>query len=499
MGKKVKSQWDFGELFPPEQLRSVLSVTELTTRIRQLLERQVGQVWVSGEITNLRFQSSGHIYFGLKDAAAQLSCVLFRGELQVDRSLLQDGRKVTLRGDVTVYEAKGQYQLRVTEVELQGMGALQAAFEKLKQRLSAEGLFAPERKRPLPRFPQRLGLVTSPTGAAIKDVFHVVQRRNPSLEIVLAPSRVQGEGAGNEIAVSIAMLNELNQRMMGAGSPGGYLDLILVTRGGGSLEDLWAFNEEVVARAIFNSALPVVSAVGHEIDFTISDFVADLRAATPSAAAEIITEGVFSSYQFVAQADSRLRQLIGEHLETKALALKVCNQRLIRLHPGRRLDEWVQRLDEIQLDMARCAKQGLRDRRVLWTNLANRLQRVRPAQLLKQRREVFALAEQRLCEAFTHRIDQMQSRLKTAEARLRLLGPEQVLARGYSITRDASTGKVLRVAAEVAPGTEVETRLQQGSFVSVVARKTSRSQLNELLPLVQPIHDVGPERCDPVE
>jgi exodeoxyribonuclease VII large subunit len=481
MGKKVKSQWDFGELFPPEQLRSVLSVTELTTRIRQLLEQHVGQVWVSGEITNLRFQSSGHVYFGLKDASAQLSCVLFRGELQVDRSLLQDGRKVTLRGDVTVYEAKGQYQLRVTEVELQGMGALQMAFEKLKQRLSAEGLFAQERKRPLPRFPRRLGLVTSPTGAAIKDVFHVVQRRNPSLEIILAPSRVQGDGAAKEIAAAIVMLNEFNERMMAeglSGGPptsgpplpvsGGYLDLILITRGGGSLEDLWAFNEEVVARAIFNSALPVVSAVGHEIDFTISDFVADLRAATPSAAAEIITEGVFSSWQFISQADSRLRQLLGEHLETKALALKVCNQRLMRLHPRRRLDQWIQRLDEIQLDMVRCARQGLRDRHVVWSNLANRLQRVRPAQLLKQRREVFGLAKQRLSEALTHRIDQFRSRLTTAEARLRLLGPEQVLARGYSITRDASTRKVLREAAEVAPGTEVETRLQKGTFVSTV-------------------------------
>ena len=472
MGKKVKSQWDFGELFPPEQLRSVLSVSELTTRIRQLLERQVGQVWVSGEISNLRFQSSGHIYFGLKDATAQLSCVLFRGELQIDRSLLQDGRKVTLRGDVTVYEAKGQYQLRVTEVELQGMGALQAAFEKLKQRLNAEGLFAPERKRPLPRFPQRLGLVTSPTGAAIKDVFHVVQRRNPSLEIILAPSRVQGDGAENEIAAAIAMLNAFNQQMMVAGCPGGYLDLILITRGGGSLEDLWAFNEEIVARAIFNSALPVVSAVGHEIDFTISDFVADLRAATPSAAAEIITEGVFSSSQFISQADGRLRQLLGEHLETKALALKVCNQRLMRLHPRRRLDQWVQRLDEIQLDMVRCARQGLRDRHVVWANLANRLQRVRPAQLLKQRREVFGMAKQRLSEALTHRIDQFRNRLKTAEARLRLLGPEQVLARGYSITRDASTGKVLREAAEVAPGTDVETRLQKGIFVSTVKSKS---------------------------
>ncbi len=216
---------------------------------------------------------------------------------------------------MTVYEARGQYQLIVRAVELQGVGALQIAFEKLKQKLAAEGLFAPERKRPLPEYPQRIGLVTSPTGAAIRDVLHVVQRRNPALEIILAPCRVQGDGAAAEIAAAIRLLNEFSvgqasrlspseksQRQAGSLS---YIDLILVTRGGGSLEDLWAFNEEVVARAIFESAFPVVSAVGHEIDFTISDFVADVRAATPSAAAEIITEGVFASREFVAEALGR--------------------------------------------------------------------------------------------------------------------------------------------------------------------------------------------------
>ena len=309
MPKPFKSQWEFGELFPPEQLRKVLSVTELTWQIKRLLEEKVGEVWVTGEVTNLRSQSSGHIYFTLKDADAQLSCVLFRGEPQVDRSLLQDGRKVTLRGEVTVYEPRGQYQLRVTKVELQGIGALQVAFEKLKQKLKAEGLFATERKRPLPRYPQRIGLVTSPTGAAIRDVLHVVERRNPSLEIILAPCRVQGEGAAMEIAQAIRLLNEFDAAQSAIGDRRLAIDLILVTRGGGSLEDLWAFNEEVVARAIFESALPVVSAVGHEIDFTISDFVADLRAATPSAAAEIITEGVFASCQFVSEAAARIRQL----------------------------------------------------------------------------------------------------------------------------------------------------------------------------------------------
>src|SRR5260370_20129637 len=215
MAKPFKSQWDFGELFPAETrapTRKVLSVTELTGQIRRLLETEVGQIWVTGEITNLRLQSSGHIYFTLKDAGAQLSCVLFRGENQVDRALLQDGRKVNLQGEITVYEPRGQYQLRVTTVELQGIGALQAAFEKLKQKLNAEGLFAPERKRSLPRYRQRIGLVTSPTGAAIRDVLHVVERRNPGLEIILAPCRVQGQGAAAEIAASIGLLNGFNSR-----------------------------------------------------------------------------------------------------------------------------------------------------------------------------------------------------------------------------------------------------------------------------------------------
>src|SRR5450432_2753187 len=244
---KSKSQWDFGELFLPEQTRKVLSVSELTTQIRALLEKQIGQVWVSGEVTNLRAQSSGHMYFTLKDAAAQLSCVLFSREKVPHRELLADGQKVLLQGDVTVYEARGQYQLIVRAVELQGVGALQIAFEKLKQKLAAEGLFATERKRPLPKYPQRIGLVTSPTGAAIRDVLHVVQRRNPGLEIILVPCRVQGEGAAGEIAAAIQLLNEFNPA---PGSRLPALDLILVTRGGGSIEDLWAFNEEVVARAI---------------------------------------------------------------------------------------------------------------------------------------------------------------------------------------------------------------------------------------------------------
>ena len=468
MSKSTKSQWDFGELFPPSpgnsgatgptesrsEGRTILSVSELTTQVKRLLEKSVGLVWVTGEVTNLRAQSSGHMYFTLKDAGAQLSCVLFRGEAVRNRSVLQDGQKLLLQGDVTVYEARGQYQLIVRTVELQGVGALQIAFEKLKQKLAAEGLFAPERKRPLPEYPQRIGLVTSPTGAAIRDVLHVVQRRNPALEIILAPCRVQGDGAAAEIAAAIRLLNEFN------------LQLILVTRGGGSLEDLWAFNEEVVARAIFESTLPVVSAVGHEIDFTISDFVADVRAATPSAAAEIITEGVFASREFVAEAPGALRRMVRQRLEGAVTEFEQLQGRLTRAHPRRRLDEFLQRLDDLQTGLQRCGKQGIKERQVTWQNLATRLSRVRPGQLLKQRRELLKTSRHRLRELAQVHLRNWRNRLGATEARLRLLGPEQVLSRGYSITTDAATGKVLREASEAKGGQRLKTRLKTGEIFS---------------------------------
>ena len=457
MSKPAKSQWDFGELFPPAGTRKVLSVWELTADIKRLLEKSVGTVWVSGEITNLRAQSSGHVYFTLKDVAAQLSCVLFRGTAAAQRNLLADGQKVLLHGDVTVYEARGQYQLIVREVELQGVGALQIAFEKLKQKLAAEGLFAPERKRPLPRYPQRIGLVTSPTGAAIRDVLHVIQRRNPALEIILAPCRVQGDGAANEIAEAIRTLNEFQSKVQSLKSKVAAnettldfghetLDLILITRGGGSLEDLWAFNEEPVARAIFESAIPVVSAVGHEIDFTIADFVADVRAATPSAAAEIITEGVFASREFVGDAPELLRRAARRGLASAAEEFSQLGGRLARLHPRRRLDESFQRLDDLQSGLLRGLKTATRSRGLILENLAGRFLRAKPALALKARRET----------------------LHQLEKRLTALGPEQVLARGYSITTDAASGKVLRDATRVAAGQTLRTRLASGEVLSRV-------------------------------
>lgn len=439
MSKPAKSQWDFGELFPPEQTRKVLSVWELTSDIKRLLEKQIGSVWVSGEITNLRAQSSGHVYFTLKDVAAQLSCVLFRGTAAGQRDLLADGQKVLLQGDVTVYEARGQYQLIVREVELQGVGALQVAFEKLKQKLAAEGLFAQERKRPLPRFPQRIGLVTSPTGAAIRDVLHVIQRRNPGLEIILAPCRVQGDGAAREIAEAVRQLNKFNAQHSTFN-----VELILITRGGGSLEDLWAFNEEAVARAIFESQLPVVSAVGHEIDFTIADFVADFRAATPSAAAEIITEGVYASRAFVTDAMDLMRLRVQRRLTNGRDDFQSLAGRLMRLHPRRKLNDSLQRLDDLQSGLLRGLKSAARSRSLVFENLAGRFLRAKPSLALKQRREA----------------------LRQLEKRLNSLGPEQVLARGYSITTDAATGMVLRDATKVTAGQKLKTQLAKGAVVS---------------------------------
>ena len=437
MNKQSKSHWDFGELFPVETTRKVFSVGELTEQIRRLLEKQIGQVWVSGEVTNFRAQSSGHVYFTLKDASAQIACVLFRGETVPHRELITDGQKILLQGDLTVYEPRGQYQVIVRAVELQGIGALQIAFEKLKQKLAAEGLFAAERKRPLPKFPQRIGLVTSPTGAAIRDVLHVIERRNPGLEIILAPARVQGDGAAREIAGAIRLLNEYGK---------GKIDLILVTRGGGSLEDLWAFNEELVARAIFESAIPTVSAIGHETDFTIADFVADLRAATPSAAAEIITEGVFSSCKFLEQCGERIRQLLNRQLTNKQFLLAHHAGRLIRAHPRRKFQNWQQRLDDLQSDLSRCLKQRARHSQIILQNLRERLHRIRPTHSLKQRRE----------------------QLRQLERRLNALGPQQVLSRGYSMTMEATTGEILKDSKKVKLGQKLKTRLKTGEVISRV-------------------------------
>lgn len=467
MPRPIKSQWEFGELFPPEAARRVLTVSELTLQIRRLLEGQIGSVWVSGEVSNLRVQASGHAYFTLKDAGAQLACVLFRSA-NARRDLLADGRKVLLQGTLTVYEPRGQYQLVVSAVELQGVGALQLAFERLKQKLAAEGLFAPERKRPLPRYVARIGVVTSPTGAALRDVLHVFERRHPALELVLAPCRVQGEGAAAEIAAAIRTLNRYHAEVCAAQSPRAGLDLILVTRGGGSLEDLWAFNEEVVARAIFESALPVVSAVGHEIDFTISDFVADCRAATPSAAAELITAGVVAARDRLADLRQRLPRLVRELHAGWTGELAELRSRLRRAHPRQRVNTAWQRLDELRAALGRTARFATRSARSRWEAVEAAWRRVHPRTRLVEWRRELTLAAARMNELGRRRLEQERQRCGALRDRLRLLSPEQTLARGYSITADAVSGRLIRDAAETRPGQVVTTRVWRGAFRSRV-------------------------------
>ena len=466
MKRPSKSQWDFGELFPAERPRPALTVSELTTQVKRLLENEVGRIWVTGEITNLRVQGSGHVYFTLKDSSSQVNCVFFRGEAAAGRELLQDGQKVLLQGDVTAsMNLAGNIKSSSAPLNCREFGALQIAFEKLKQKLNAEGLFATDRKRRLPVFPARIGLVTSPTGAALRDVLHVIGRRDRGLQIVLAPCRVQGAGAGAEIAQAIARLNDWSATGPARDRE---LGLILLTRGGGSLEDLWAFNEETVARAIFHSSLPVVSAVGHEIDFTISDFVADLRAATPSAAAEIITEGVFGSREFVAGSVLRMAQDLRRHLGLQSRRLTTLNERIARSHPRTLLEERLQRMDDLQDTLRRVIRRRQRDSQAAWRTAWQRFRRIRPAQTLaRQKQHVDELG--RLLTV--HRRQGMklqQDRLTALTARLRLLSPEGVLERGYSMTTVADTGRLLRDARDVSRGARLVTRVRRGEIRSVV-------------------------------
>ncbi|HAB16038.1 MAG TPA: exodeoxyribonuclease VII large subunit [Verrucomicrobiota bacterium] len=479
MPTNPKTQWDFGDLFAPKspvgpatapretfplavEPRTVLSVTEFTLRIKRQLERSFTSVFVSGEVSNWRLQASGHAYFVLKDAEAQLNCVLFRSQSGADRARIKDGTKVTVGGELTVYEPRGQYQLRVMSVEIEGVGALQAAFERLKARLHAEGLFDPARKRPIPQFPRRVGLITSPTGAAIRDVLHVVERRYAGIEFIFVPVRVQGDGAAASMADA---LNDLNTWARSA--PGG-LDVILITRGGGSLEDLWAFNEEVLARAITASAIPIISAVGHEIDFTIADFAADLRAATPSAAAEILTAAYVASRDQVKELARRLGWLWDQQFARSQDQLSALVNRLTRAHPRRQLELRSQRLDDAVPSLGRRVRQRLRDLQLRAENNSRRLTTRRPVVVIGQRLRQLDELRRRLRAAARQHVDNATKRFQQASQSLVLLSPMNVLQRGYSLTFDAETGQLIRLAEDVEPGQRLRTRLAEGEIESVV-------------------------------
>jgi exodeoxyribonuclease VII large subunit len=423
------------DLFP--QTSKVFTVGELTRQIRGTLETKFRTVWVQGEISNYKLHPSGHQYFTLKDQRAQIGCVIWRDTIAPPRQPLADGTQVQVYGTVTVFEARGQYQLTVQILQPRGVGLLQVKFEALKRKLEAEGLFAPGRKRPLPKSPRRIGIVTSPSGAAIRDMLNVLRRRAPWLQILINPVRVQGTGAAQEIAVAIRELGQPTE----AFAP---LDLIVVTRGGGSIEDLWEFNEEIVARAIFNSGVPVVSAVGHEIDFTICDFVADLRAPTPSAAAELIVPDIIDLQ----------RRLDGC---TRA----VSRQLLSRVRDAQ------QRLDHSRETLQRCLAHKIDSYKRNLTHITRALQARNPARELMMRRNRFEDVHRRFVASPARLLENARHRFERIEGILRVLGPDATLRRGYSITMN-ERGKIIRTIATVRPKMKIRTRVSDGEFSSEI-------------------------------
>ena len=363
--------------------RSILTVSQLTSEIKTLLERNFDHVWVEGEISNLRLPGSGHLYFTLKDEKAQIRGVMFRLQNRLLKFEPKDGLQVIGYGRITVYEPRGDYQIILDYLEPKGLGALQLAFEQLKEKLAAEGLFDPARKRPIPHLPQKIGIVTSATGAAIRDILRIIDRRFANIQILLYPVRVQGQGAAQEIAQAIQALNHLPD-----------VDVMIVGRGGGSLEDLWAFNEEIVARAIFSSRIPVISAVGHEVDFTIADFVADLRASTPSAAAELVVRNKVELVQNLKNLERALLQSFRATLDLQQERFFSLRERLA--DPRRRLSDQRIRLDDLSSRLAYSLKQGLRRQQDRFRLQQGSLLLLSPAKRLEEYSQKFSQVMRRL-------------------------------------------------------------------------------------------------------
>jgi exodeoxyribonuclease VII large subunit len=445
----------------------VFTVAELTRQIRGTLETKFGAVWVQGEISNYKLHPSGHQYFTLKDQRAAIACVIFRNTLPPAAQPISDGAQVQVYGNVSVFEARGQYQLNVQILQTRGAGLLQAKFEALKRKLDAEGLFDPARKRPLPKFPKRIGIVTSPSGAAIRDMLNVLRRRAPNVAVLISPARVQGNGAAAEIAMAI---NELAAR----DGAWGLVDVIVIARGGGSIEDLWEFNEEVVARAIFNSAIPVVSAVGHEIDFTIADFVADLRAPTPSAAAELIVPDSAELGRRVNELANCLQKCLRNFLLQSQTRLRFLSERTLARELMQRLRDAQQRLDLTAELLRRRLKQFVVDARAALSSRTQSLKSYDPKRELVARRNNLLDLHRRFTVQTPRLLQNAQERFRRVEGILRVLGPEATLRRGYSITTDAG-GNVIQTITAVRPGSRIKTRVTDGTFGSEVTAATAET------------------------
>lgn len=429
--------------------REVLTVSQLNQRARHLLEDVFPQVWVEGEISNLARPASGHLYFTLKDSQAQVRCALFRQNALKVRQALRDGLAVKVRGKVSLFEGRGDYQMIADAVEPAGDGALRLAFEALKEKLAGEGLFATERKRPLPAHPQRVGIVTSPTGAVIRDIISVFRRRAPQVSLTLVPTAVQGREATAQIVRALALADAQG------------FDALILARGGGSLEDLWCFNEEAVARAVAACKTPIVSAVGHETDVSISDFVADVRAPTPSAAAELLAPDSSGLRQRLEGLERRLQLRMRQLIAHQHLRLDGLTRRL--RHPGERLRQQAQRLDDLEMRLQRALDSQVSQRRERLARLETRLAAQHPGRalgLLRQRLDALAARLPRaMRETLGTRRLELQSQVQTLHA----FSPLATLGRGYSILLD-ERGQAIRSASQTQPGQRLKARLGEGEL-----------------------------------
>ena len=452
---------DSGQLaFLLEPERRVYRVSDLNAAVQRLFEDQFSGIFVAGEISSCKFAPSGHYYFNLKDDRSQLRCALFKGSARFIRFKPTDGLAVIARGRLEVYEARGEYQLIVESLEPQGSGALQLAFEQLKKRLAMEGLFEAARKRPLPKFPRRIGIVTSAVGAVIRDILQVLERRFPGLHLRLFPAQVQGEGSIEQVCSGLNYFSASN-----------WADVVILARGGGSLEDLWTFNEEAVARAIAASSVPVVSAIGHETDFTIADFVADHRAPTPSAAAEIIICTRESLLDQLAAVREQLSRLLRYHVLQSRQRLQDRGTQRAEALMHRAITKRSQRVDDLEFQLRRLNAAMLATSYRSLQNLNHRLKAADLRLKLTHNRHLFEQLLQRLNNTIEVSMRKTWRRLEDCDLHLKQLSPLSVLSRGYAIVENEKS-QVLRAASEAALGESLDVRLHQGNLgVQVLLRK----------------------------
>jgi len=434
--------------------RDIYSISRLNSEVRSVLEGSFPLLWVEGEVSNLARPSSGHIYFSLKDPQSQVRCAMFRMKRQRLRFQPENGSQVLVRARVGLYEPRGEFQLIIEHMEAAGEGALRQAFEVLKQRLADQGLFDTEQKRQLPEFPRQIGLITSPSGAAIRDILSVLKRRFPAIPLVIYPVPVQGEEAPRAI---VDMIRLADQRAE--------CDLLILARGGGSLEDLMAFNDEGVARTIFEAQIPIVSAIGHEIDFTIADFVADHRAATPSAAAELVSPDREELNQLLNALQGRQALQIRQQLDRLSTRLNTLEQRLGQCHPGAQLQQQQQRQDELEQRLQHAIRNQFRRRSDQLTALSARVHARTPAHHLTHTLQQCSLLDQRLVSSVKSGLEREGQRLATLAGSLHALSPLATLERGYCIVRKLPEGEILRDASRVSAGDQLETRLARGRLL----------------------------------